>query len=59
MDNIKMVILKSIFKKWNWSMCCIDLAYDRYVRRAVVNTAMNLRFPHYTGNFLTEEMLAS
>jgi len=37
----------------------IDLAQDRDNWRAVVTTAMNLRFPLNVGHLLGEELLAS
>jgi len=37
------IILKRIFKKWNGGMDCIDLAYNRDRRRAVVKAVINLR----------------
>jgi hypothetical protein len=47
-------ILTCIFKKrGDGGMDWIDLAQDRVRWRAVVNAAMNLRFPYNAGNFLT------
>jgi hypothetical protein len=39
------IILKWIFKKWDWGMDWIDVAQDWDRRRAVVNAVMNLRVP--------------
>ena len=35
-------------------MGCIDQAHDRDVWQAAVNATVNLRFPYYAINFLTE-----
>jgi hypothetical protein len=39
------IILKWIFKKWDWGIDWIDMAQDRDRWRAVVNAVMNLRVP--------------
>jgi hypothetical protein len=47
------IILRWIFRKWDVVPDWIKLAQDRDKRWALVNTAMNLRFPQNEGNFLT------
>jgi len=39
------ILLRWIFRKWNGGMDWIDLAQDRDRWRALVNSAMSLRFP--------------
>jgi hypothetical protein len=39
------IILKWIFKKWDWSMDWIKLAQDKDRWRALVNVVMNLQVP--------------
>jgi hypothetical protein len=39
------IILKWIFMKWDWGMNWIDLAQDRDMVQAVVNTVINLWLP--------------
>jgi hypothetical protein len=45
--------IKWIFKKWGSDMDRIDLTEARDRWRAVVNEAMNFRFPYTAGNFFT------
>jgi hypothetical protein len=47
------IVLKWIFKKWDWGMDWIELAQDRVRWQAVVNVIMNLWVPYNAGNFLT------
>jgi hypothetical protein len=39
------IILKWMFKKWNWNMDWIDMGKDRFRWRALVNVVMKLRVP--------------
>jgi hypothetical protein len=39
------IILRWIFRKWDWDMEWIDLAQNRNRWRAVVNVVMNIRVP--------------
>jgi len=39
------MILKWIFKKWNWGMDWIDLAKERNRGLALIDVIMNLRGP--------------
>jgi hypothetical protein len=48
-DNIKMDLREIGWDGMDW----IDLAQDRDQCRALVNTAMNLRVPYNSGNFLS------
>jgi hypothetical protein len=48
----RIIILKSIFERWDGGVNWIDLAQDWDRWRAVVNAVMNLRAPYNAGNFL-------
>jgi hypothetical protein len=39
------IILRWIFRNWDWGMELIDMAQDRDKWRALVNSIMSLRFP--------------
>jgi hypothetical protein len=39
------IILKWIFKKWDWAMNWIVVGQDSHMRRALVIAVMNLRVP--------------
>ena len=47
------LILKWIFKEWDWGMDWIHLAEDRDRWLALANAVMNLRVPQNAENFLT------
>jgi hypothetical protein len=47
------IILKMIFKNWDVGMDWIELAWDRNRWQAVVYTVMNIWFPNYAWNILT------
>jgi hypothetical protein len=48
-DNIKMDLGETEWRGMNW----MALVQDRDYRRALVNTAMNLRVPQNSGKFLS------
>jgi hypothetical protein len=55
-DNIKMDLLEIGFSVVDW----IGLAQDRYSRRALVNSVMNLRVPLNAGNYrMAAQLVAS
>ena len=47
------IILRWIFRKCNWSMDWIELAYDSDRWQALVNVLMNLCVRYNVGDFLT------
>jgi hypothetical protein len=54
-DNIKMDLLERGVSVVDW----IGLAQDRYRRRALVNSVMNLRVPRNAGNYRVAAQLVA
>jgi hypothetical protein len=47
------IILRWIFRKWEWGLGWIELAQDREGWQALVNAVMKFCVPQHAGNFLS------